>query len=120
MRKESNVIFTLIRKLHIGIAFVLLLLFFAPFPVKIADILYHHHYDSLKQKSPETGYNLPSTLCPIPGFKFHSFTFQVDEPKLEGSLFLHTVDIFNTLETYFSPYVLSFSLRGPPLSDIFS
>lgn len=117
MRKESSVIFTLVRRFQIGITLGMLLLFFAPFPVKIADIIYHHHYDSLKQKNPETEYNLPSTLCPIPGFKFHSFTFQTEPPILQGNLFLHRIDIFNTLETYFSPHVLSFSLRGPPLLD---
>ncbi|MBN2614396.1 MAG: hypothetical protein JXR71_01770 [Bacteroidales bacterium] len=120
MRKENNFVFHVSRRLRIILAVVLLLVFFSPVPIKLADVIVHHHYTSHYTKQKEEGYNPYNSLCPIPGFNFHSFTFQPSVPKLDGTSFLHKIDVFRTLKPYLSRFVLSFSLRGPPLLDILS
>lgn len=120
MRKENNFVFHLSRRMRNLMAVILLVIFFSPVPVKLADVIVHHHYTSHYTKEKEAGYNQFNTLCPIPGFKFHSFAFQPSIPELLGSLFFHKVEVFRTRKPYLSRFVLSFSLRGPPLSDILS
>ncbi len=96
---------------------VLLFFFFAPYGVKIADMVVHRHYTSHLITTAEAEINIEGHFCPIPGFQYQSFLFEPLVEETSGIHFLHKIFLFNTQDPFVSPYSCSFSLRGPPLLD---
>lgn len=96
---------------------LLLVIFLSPYGIKVADMVIHHHYTSHYVATPETEYSVEGHFCPIPGFQYHTFVFQQAIGETEGIRFNHQFVVFRTRDPFITRYVLSFSLRGPPLPD---
>jgi len=101
---------------HFVVAF-LFIVFISPYPIKLADVVIHHHYTSHYTQNRETAFDISGNVCPIPGFKFQSFIFQDNLPVTEGIRYLHKIPVFRTQNPFSTRYFLSFSLRAPPLLD---
>lgn len=115
--KKHNHTFNLSRKLRHSLVAFLLVIFFAPYPVKLFDTVYHHHYTQHETQSKQERIDVPANLCPIPGFKFHSFIFQQPLLATEGVTFTHKIPVYKTRKAVATNYNLCFSLRAPPLLD---